>query len=151
MASMFSIISKNISKKPATRLYPDVVREPFERTRGRLFNKIEDCIFCGICQRECPADAIKVSRPDGTWELDAFRCITCNQCVLKCPKKCLTLTNERRSSGEKKTVHLKKVEVETDATIQAQAQPQVKVPVQPEAVKAAPELSKEKTEATPAE
>lgn len=110
MASMFSIISKNLARKPATRLYPTVVREPFERTRGRLFNKIEDCIYCGICQRECPADAIKVSRPDGTWELDAFRCITCNQCVLKCPKKCLWITNERRSSGEKKFIHLNKPE-----------------------------------------
>lgn len=108
MASMFSIITKNFVKKPATRLYPSVVREPFERTRGRLFNKIEDCIYCGICQKVCPADAIKVDRPDTTWELDAFRCITCNECVLKCPKKCLALTNERRSSGTKKIVHLKK-------------------------------------------
>jgi len=108
MASMFSIISKNFMKKPATRMYPFVVREPFERTRGRLFNKIEDCIYCGICQKECPADAITVDRPNTTWELNAFRCITCNQCVLKCPKKCLSLTNERRSSGTKKTIHLKK-------------------------------------------
>lgn len=109
MASMFSIITKNFSKKPATRLYPTVVREPFEITRGRLFNKIEDCIYCGICQRECPADAIIVDRANTTWELNAFRCITCNQCVLKCPKKCLSLTNERRScSPNKKTIHLKK-------------------------------------------
>ena len=108
MASMFSIITKNFIKKPATRLYPSVVREPFERTRGRLFNKIEDCIYCGICQKVCPADAIIVDRPNTTWELDAFRCITCNECVLKCPKKCLTLTTERRSSGTKKIVHLRK-------------------------------------------
>lgn len=108
MASMFSLITKNFVKRPATRMYPFVVREPFERTRGRLFNKIEDCIYCGICQKACPADAIKVDRPAGTWELDAFRCITCNECVLKCPKKCLTLTNERRSSGTKKYISLQK-------------------------------------------
>lgn len=105
---MFSIITRNFFKDPATRMYPKVVREPYERTRGRLFNKIEDCIYCGICQRECPADAIIVDRNKTTWELNAFRCITCNQCVQKCPKKCLSLTNERRSSGVKKTIHLEK-------------------------------------------
>lgn len=108
MASMFSIISKNFFKDPITRLYPKVVRTPFERTRGRLFNKIEDCIYCGICARECPADALKVDHTNTFWELNAFRCITCNQCVIKCPKKCLTITNERRSSGTKKTIHLQK-------------------------------------------
>ena len=108
MANMFSIITKNFIRKPATRMYPDVVREPFERTRGRLFNKIEDCTYCTMCQRVCPADAIKVDRLNSTWELNAFRCITCNECVNKCPRKCLSMTTERRSSGTKKTIHLKK-------------------------------------------
>lgn len=122
MASMFSIITRNFMKKPATRLYPDVVREPFERTRGRLFNRIEDCIYCGICQKECPADAITVDRPNTTWELDAFRCITCNQCVLKCPRKCLSLTNERRSSGTKKIIHLKKEVAPAEPTNEPKAE-----------------------------
>lgn len=108
MANMFQLITRNISKKPATRLYPNVVREPFERTRGQLVFNEDPCIYCGICQRQCPADAIKVDRANTTWELNSFRCIICGECVQKCPKKCLSLSNQRRLPGVERE-HIKNV------------------------------------------
>jgi ech hydrogenase subunit F len=101
---MFRIILRNILKQPSTRLYPKVQREPFERSRGRLEIDHEKCIHCGICQRQCPADAITVNRQEGVWKLDAFRCIICGECVLKCPKKCLAINSHRREPGEIKLI-----------------------------------------------
>ena len=102
--AMLTIILKNLFKQPATRLYPNVKREPYERTRGRLEIDHEKCIHCGICQRQCPADAISVNRQNEYWQLNAFRCIICGECVLKCPKKCLEIKTDRRESGEKRII-----------------------------------------------
>lgn len=102
--SMLKIILKNALKKPATRMYPYAQRVPFERSRGKLEIEHEKCIHCGICQRQCPADAITVIRQESLWKLDAYRCIICGECVQKCPKKCLTINSDRRKSGEEKLI-----------------------------------------------
>lgn len=110
MRSALSVVLKNFINRPVTRLYPKSDREPFERTRGRIYFVDDNCIYCGICQRKCPADAIKVDRPGTTWELDAFRCIICGECVSSCPKKCISLQNNRRhSSTEKKYLKITKL------------------------------------------
>lgn len=115
MANMFSIIFKNFINKPVTRLYPVKNRQPFKRTRGRIYFDEDNCIYCGMCQRRCPADAITVDRNTKTWELNAFRCIICGECVNCCPKKTIKMTNERRStSTEKKIITIKKEEKESE-------------------------------------
>ena len=62
--------------------------------------------------RKCPADAIKVDRATSTWELEPFRCIVCGECVVSCPKKTISMTNERRSAVTQKKyyVNVKPVE-----------------------------------------
>jgi ech hydrogenase subunit F len=116
MKRMFSRILKNFMSKPVTRLYPQKEREAFERTRGRIFFDEKDCIYCSICQRKCPADAILVDKPNKTWELNPLRCIICNECVLSCPKKCIKMTNERRHCSEtKKIISIKRQEEHTES------------------------------------
>lgn len=102
--SMFKVILKNAFKKPSTRMYPSVQRVPFERARGQLEIDHEKCIHCGLCQRQCPADAITVIRQEGVWKLNAYRCIICGECVQKCPKKCLSINPNRREPGEEKLI-----------------------------------------------
>ena len=96
MINMLGLVLKNLFFQLATRLYPYVKTEPYERFRGKLEFNLENCIYCGICQRKCPADAISVIRESKTWELNPLRCIICGECVSPCPKKCLTLSNIRR-------------------------------------------------------
>lgn len=109
MPGMFNRVMKNFFSKPVTRLYPVNDRKPFERTRGRIYFDNTNCVYCGMCQRKCPADAIEVDRANSTWKLNAFRCIICGECVNSCPKKCISLTNRRRStSSVKKQVTIKK-------------------------------------------
>jgi ech hydrogenase subunit F len=98
---MLNLVLTNISRKPATRLYPFVIRETFPEFKGRIIFKPENCILCGICQKKCPPDAITVTKGDKTWELNVFRCIMCTECVGACPKECITISNERAKTGAK--------------------------------------------------
>jgi formate hydrogenlyase subunit 6/NADH:ubiquinone oxidoreductase subunit I len=52
---------------------------------------LETCVYCGICAKECPVDALKVERkPDKIWEVDQDECISCGACIDKCPKGSLS-------------------------------------------------------------
>ena len=42
------------------------------------------CTSCGLCAKECPADAISLDNPKLT---DKDKCISCMHCVAICPKK----------------------------------------------------------------
>lgn len=111
MSGMFNRVMKNFFSKPATRLYPANDRKPFERTRGRIYFDGTNCLYCSLCQRKCPADAIEVDRANSTWKLNAFRCIICGECANSCPKKCISLSNKRRNaSNVKEQVAVKKVQ-----------------------------------------
>ncbi len=82
---------KNLFSKPATIQYPEQPKVYPERTRGHVEINIDDCIFCGMCMRNCPPRAIKVDRASGTWEIMRFDCVQCGYCVNGCPKKCLSI------------------------------------------------------------
>ena len=89
---MLKNVLRNLSGKPATRLYPLEEREPFPAYRGFFANDVEKCIFCNTCARVCPTDAITVDAKAGHWNYDPFLCVYCSLCVEKCPTKCLVQT-----------------------------------------------------------
>lgn len=89
-------VVKNLLKKPATRNYPFEVREPFEMYRGELLINIDDCIFCGMCQRKCPSQCITVDKKAGTWTCDPHACVYCGVCRDHCPTKCLSMKDVHR-------------------------------------------------------
>ncbi len=43
----------------------------------------EECINCGVCESECPVEAI--SEGDGVRVIDAEKCIECGACADACP------------------------------------------------------------------
>ncbi len=90
--TLFKEIMANLVHGPATRKYPYVRRPDFPGTRGRLMIDESKCIFCGLCARKCPSDALEVTRkPDQMWKFDQYKCILCAACVEACPKKCLRM------------------------------------------------------------
>lgn len=91
---MTKSVLKSLFSRPATLMYPKTPAKKFAGTRGHLENDINRCIFCGACQRKCPAVAIKVDRAARTWELDVFRCVSCGACVDACPVKCLRMEKD---------------------------------------------------------
>ena len=43
----------------------------------------DECIACGSCESECPAEAI--SEKDGKYVIDADKCVDCGACAEVCP------------------------------------------------------------------
>jgi Formate hydrogenlyase subunit 6/NADH:ubiquinone oxidoreductase 23 kD subunit (chain I) len=92
MFDMIGNIFKNLGQGPATRCYPYEKRAAFQASRGRVRGIDSDkCIFCGICAKKCPADAIVVDRNSKTWEINPFKCVVCGACSEVCPKQCLDM------------------------------------------------------------
>ena len=81
----------NLFRKPATLMYPVKPRIYFDATRGHLSIDFEKCIFCTICEKKCPTDAIRVDRPNKIWKIEHLKCIACGSCTENCPKKCLSI------------------------------------------------------------
>lgn len=113
MFDMLGTIIKNVFSKPATRMYPQKPRQDFKNTRGSIDVKIEDCIFCGICARKCPPDALVVNRQEKSWEIDPYKCIICGACSDACPKKCI-IVNEKYPEIVYEKKKLKSVQVVTE-------------------------------------
>jgi formate hydrogenlyase subunit 6/NADH:ubiquinone oxidoreductase subunit I len=84
-------------------MYPLVKRDFAPKTRGSIRIEIDKCIFCGICQRKCPTQAIVVTKETKHWDIDRFRCIICNACVEACPKKCLFTEGQYSASAAVKS------------------------------------------------
>jgi formate hydrogenlyase subunit 6/NADH:ubiquinone oxidoreductase subunit I len=62
----------------------------------------DTCIYCGICAKKCPQDALTVSRAkknaqtgeqegENLWSVNAESCILCGICIEACPKKSLVI------------------------------------------------------------
>jgi len=45
---------------------------------------------CGICEKVCTFDAIRLSGPDGIPVIDPNKCTSCGDCVNACPEQALT-------------------------------------------------------------
>ena len=58
---------------------------------GPLTCDKETCVYCGLCAKECPVDALNVQRkPEKIWEVNEDECIKCGACIDKCPKDSLS-------------------------------------------------------------
>ncbi len=74
-------------KQPA----PAPAEPPAKRADGKPVSDPARCIYCGICAKNCPAEAIAVDRPSKTWQCDYEECIGCGTCSEVCPKKCIIM------------------------------------------------------------
>ena len=84
---------RNLVSKPVTKNYPEEPAVYPERMRGRIVIDIDQCISCGLCERNCPPRCITVNKKD---------CIAGGYCTSKCPKKCLKLIAGYQKPGRSK-------------------------------------------------
>lgn len=97
-----NVVMRSLFNKPATQMYPVVQKEYHEDTRGHVDIDIDKCIFCGICAKKCPSNAISVDRKTRGWTIERMRCIQCRSCVEQCPKKCLGMGISYTQPGTEK-------------------------------------------------
>lgn len=105
--TIHKILLKSLFSKPATQKYPFGPKKHFPKTRGRIQIEIKTCIFCNLCARKCPTQAIVVNKQEKWWSINRMRCITCDACVEVCPKKCLFMDSDysKPELGHKQEVY----------------------------------------------
>jgi formate hydrogenlyase subunit 6/NADH:ubiquinone oxidoreductase subunit I len=86
-------------KRPVTELYPVERRPSLPQFRGQLCWDPENCTGCGLCVKDCPADAIELIIIDKAakrfgMRYYADRCTFCGQCVYNCRFGCLDLVDD---------------------------------------------------------
>ncbi len=93
------VTGKYFVRKPVTIQYPQQKRHIAPAWRGVLAMAADEegkpkCIACGMCERVCPAQAIKIVAevPEGQKKkqlkdffVDHSRCVFCGMCVEVCP------------------------------------------------------------------
>ncbi|MSP12327.1 MAG: 4Fe-4S dicluster domain-containing protein [Chloroflexi bacterium] len=95
---MISDIMRSLFRRPVTEKYPFERRAAPQRLRGHLIWNQEKCSGCGMCSKDCPAQAIELITLDKAnkrfvlrYHID--RCAFCAQCVQSCRFKCLQMSN----------------------------------------------------------
>ncbi|MDD5108587.1 MAG: 4Fe-4S binding protein [Candidatus Omnitrophica bacterium] len=96
-------VLKSLCTRPVTFRYPFVPKTYYKFTRGSITIDINRCIYCGMCQRKCPAQAILVTKDNKEWKIDRLRCVSCGYCVDVCPVKCLFMENTYSASTQTRT------------------------------------------------
>ncbi len=81
----------SLFKKPETVLYPVVTKPQPAGLKGHIAIDVDDCILCGMCDRSCSTDCIRVDKQARTWTIDRLQCVQCGYCITVCPKKCLSM------------------------------------------------------------
>ena len=60
--------------------------------KTKHFSVSDDCVGCGICALDCPAEAIALVEGKAAWVKD--RCIYCLRCINRCPEKAIFFDNQ---------------------------------------------------------
>ena len=84
---------------PAPKAAPETEKKAVEpaakavepRGDGKPVADMSKCIFCTLCAKKCPQEAIEVNRAEKTWKLNEDDCIACGNCETVCPKKAIVI------------------------------------------------------------
>lgn len=89
---MLKRVISYIFTKPATTNYPYEEPNLPDNFRGQPVFDTKLCIGCGLCSRDCPAQAIEMVEVNGKRypQVNLGKCIFCYLCAEGCPRKAIT-------------------------------------------------------------
>lgn len=92
---------RSILKEPSTRKFPKAKVAAPTGFRGKQIFDNDLCVSCGLCARDCPANAIEMVDFEGkekpVFHLD--RCVFCYQCAESCPKDAIRASEIYEMAG----------------------------------------------------
>jgi formate hydrogenlyase subunit 6/NADH:ubiquinone oxidoreductase subunit I len=97
LGAMMESVLGSLFKKPATIRYPFAKFRMPKDFRGQPRFHSEKCSGCRLCIRDCPAQAItitKVGEKRFEASIDLGKCVYCAQCSETCPRKVIEITTE---------------------------------------------------------
>ena len=99
--SLLSEAIRMIFKRRFTVKHP---KEQLERKnfRGKIQWDKNKCIWCGLCEKVCPSEAITVKKDKKEIIIDPFSCIFCGLCAEKCPVQAYSFSEEMPEAAERK-------------------------------------------------
>lgn len=92
---LFTLV-KALFSRPETIQYPFSPISLLEGFRGVIEFDPERCTGCGLCVRDCPANALELIRESReVYQLRYFptRCAFCGQCQATCPREAISHSN----------------------------------------------------------
>lgn len=104
LGTMLGDVIRAVVRPPVTQLYPQERPEGAaaspRRLRGQLLWDPTKCVGCGLCAKECPANALEVFTLDRKAKRFVIRyhvdrCMFCGQCVESCRFGCLEMAADR--------------------------------------------------------
>jgi ech hydrogenase subunit F len=97
---------KNLFSRPYTVRYPAEDTKIPLNSRGRVVWEMKKCIFCRLCEKNCPTLAIKTDKVAKTQTIVRARCIQCNTCVNVCPTNTITMEPRYTTPGPELEIHV---------------------------------------------
>ncbi len=61
------------------------------RGDGKPTQDPNKCVYCTICAKKCPGEALTVDRKEKIWKLDEDKCVACGTCADVCPKQAIVI------------------------------------------------------------
>lgn len=99
LSAMWRDAIGSLVKAPATERYPFVRMAAPANLRSMLYWDREACTGCGLCAKDCPAEAIEVFAIDKKAKRIVFRynvdrCTFCAQCLVSCRQGSLSMASD---------------------------------------------------------
>ena len=98
LVGMFKDVVGALFKAPITEKYPFERLPAPERLRGKLTWEADKCTGCGLCVKDCPANALEViivdrAKKEFIIHYNTSRCTYCGQCVVSCRTNSYVMSN----------------------------------------------------------
>jgi len=99
IVGMLKDVVGSLFKAPITEKYPFECAPAPERLRGKLIWDPEHCTGCGLCAKDCPANALEViivdrAKKEFIIHYNTSKCTYCGQCVQSCRQESYTMSSD---------------------------------------------------------